>query len=82
MQTDVQWTAIAKKRLEGRKIVNVRYMTKKEAREWMWDSRPVVFELDDGSVWFASADDEGNDGGALFGQKDGEDIGLPVLWVR
>lgn len=82
MPTDAQWNAVAKKRLEGRKIVKVRYMTKKEAGDMMWNQRPIVLELDDGSLWFPSADDEGNNGGALFGQKGQEDLSLPVLWVR
>jgi hypothetical protein len=33
-----------------------------------WARRPLVIELDDGTLMFASRDDEGNDGGALFGQ--------------
>jgi len=38
-----------------------------------------VIELDDGSQIFPSQDDEGNDGGALFGQgSDGDEWTFPV----
>ena len=42
--------------------------------------REQLVVLDDGSLLFPSMDDEGNDGGALFGQtKDGKEITLPVI---
>ena len=64
----------------GRRIVGARSMTEKEARNHGWSKRPVVFQFDDGSQFYASADDEGNDGGALFGSdRNGGDLTLPVL---
>lgn len=75
-----EWIAYAKKHLVGRRITSVRYMTDEEA-EGSWSARPVVFQLDDGSIFFPSADDEGNNGGALFGQAaDGEELLMPVLY--
>ena len=51
--------------LQGRKIIEVRYMTKKEADDWGWYSRPIVMFLDDKSFLIPMRDDEGNDGGAI-----------------
>jgi len=45
-----------------------------------WSSRPIAFQLDNGTLCIPSADDEGNDGGALFYQIKGKDLDvLPVL---
>lgn len=73
-----QWIKTAEKQLLGRKIVKVRYMSQEEADDMGWYKRPVVFQLDDGNVIYPSADDEGNDGGALF-TNNNEDPVLPVL---
>ena len=75
-----QWNDFAKKHLLGKTIASVRYMTQKEASNMGWESRPVAIFFTDGSYIFPSMDDEGNDGGALFGTtKDGEDMTFPVL---
>lgn len=74
------WNDLAKKQLVGKTIASVRYMTQKEADNMGWDSRPLAIFFTDGSYVFPSMDDEGNDGGALFGTtKDGEDMTFPVL---
>jgi hypothetical protein len=74
------WTEYAKKQLEGRTITEVRYMTEEERENLGWYSRSVVLILDNGSLFFPAADDEGNDAGALFGQDSkGGDTTLPVL---
>ena len=78
--TEKHWNDRAREVLVGRRIVSAQYMTEKEARNHGWLKRPVMFTLDDGTVMYASSDDEGNDGGALFGStKDGTDATLPVL---
>ena len=79
--TEKQWTKYAKKHLKGRTIIQLRYMTDKEADGIGWVSRPLVLQLDNGSIIFPSQDDEGNDGGTLFGQnRDNEDLlTFPVL---
>lgn len=51
--------------LKGRKIIEVRYMTRKEADDWGWYKRPLVFLLDNKSFLVPMRDDEGNDGGAI-----------------
>ena len=71
----------------GKKIVKVQYMTKKNAGDLGYQ-RPLMLKLDDGSLIFPQADDEGNDGGALvhydkdkLDDDNHEDL-YPVLWRR
>ena len=52
--------------LVGLKIVGVRYLTKEETDASGWYSAPIVIELEDGQALIPQADDEGNDGGALW----------------
>ena len=74
------WNEFAKKQLLGKTIASVRYMTQKEATNMGWYSRPLAIFFTDGSFIFPSMDDEGNDGGTLFGQtSNGEEITFPVL---
>jgi hypothetical protein len=55
-------------------------MTKQEAKAMYWESRPLAIFFTDGSLIFPSMDDEGNDGGTLFGKtSDREDIAFPCL---
>lgn len=74
--TEVQWNQRAKEVLEGRTIVDVRYMTEQESRQMGWYKRPVCFALDNGTTVIVSMDDEGNDGGSLFYGDNGV---LPTL---
>jgi hypothetical protein len=53
-------------------------MTKEEMEGLGWYNRPVVMVLDDGNIIYPSADDEGNNGGALFTTNDANPC-LPVL---
>jgi hypothetical protein len=64
--TLTKWAEIASNQLLGRRIVGVRYMTIPEMQDFFWQSRALVLELDDGSMIFPAADDEGNDAGVLF----------------
>ena len=73
-----QWTEVASSLLLNRKIVQVRYMNQGEADDMGWYSRPVAFLLDNGVWIFPSADDEGNNGGALF-TTDRNNSVLPVI---
>lgn len=78
------WTSEARGLLQGRTITDVRYMTEEEARQWAWYERPLVLILDNGTELFPSRDDEGNGGGALFGQSGDSDadnagFGFPVM---
>jgi hypothetical protein len=74
-----EWTTHAERALLNKRIIKVEYMPKKEAENYMWGNRPITFMLDDGTRIIPQADDEGNDGGALwFGNNDEESI-MPVL---
>ena len=76
-----RWTKVAEGILLNKKIVKVEYLTKKECENWMWDSRPIAFQLDDGMWIIAQKDDEGNDGGVLYytnGEGKHSDV-IPVL---
>ena len=59
------WEAKVKKKLEGRKIVEVRYLTEKEKDDAGFYHRSLVLFMDDGSYIFPQSDDEGNDAGAF-----------------
>ena len=76
MSNTKHWTEKANKLLLGKQITEVRYLDKEEAKKFMWDNRPVVFQLDDGTWIIPMRDDEGNDGGSL---AVGPDETLPVL---
>jgi hypothetical protein len=63
--------------LVGRKIVNVRQLTKWEMDDEGWDEQyaaeVVALVLDDGTLVYASRDEEGNGSGELFTrEKDGK----------
>lgn len=73
-----RWTKAAQGLLVGKKIAAVSYLTEEELTELGWDSSCIAIELDDGTVIFASQDDEGNGPGALFTNNDKCPV-LPVI---
>ena len=75
-EVNTRWTKVAKKVLEGKTIVEVRYLNDEEMKMMGWYKRPICFFLNDGTNCTLSCDDEGNDGGVLFYGKDGV---LPTL---
>ena len=80
MATDAYWAKEANKTLKGKTVKQARYMTKAGAEAMGWYSRCVVIEFTDGTLFFPSQDDEGNECGAIFGQSpEGKDITMPVL---
>ena len=72
------WQDKAEKMLVGKKIVKVRWMTDKEAKAAYWRNKPICMLLDNGEWIYPSADDEGNNGGALFTTSKVESC-LPVM---
>ncbi len=78
-ENEKNWLETANHLLKGKKIVAVRLMTSTEQEALAWHSRPFVMVLDDGSTWYPSSDDEGNNAGALFGHKGKDDYTLPVM---
>jgi hypothetical protein len=78
------WTDRMAKVLVGKKIMNVRYMTSEEARESGWCKRPLLIQLNDGTVIIPLQDDEANDAGSLeffHPETELEEGGSPVMWV-
>lgn len=75
-ETLTKWEKIAKDTLQGKTIVEVRYMNDQEMEMMGWYSRPICFFLNDGTCCLLSSDDEGNDGGVLFFNENGV---LPTL---
>lgn len=65
--------------LTGKTISAVRYMTQEEADAFMWDKRPLVIRFTDGSFLIPQKDDEGNDGGAMFHQINGNETIIYTL---
>jgi hypothetical protein len=78
--TVTRWEKYAEEHLLNKKIVKVRYMLPQEQEATGFYRKALIMVLDDGSMIFPSADDEGNDAGALFGQdKDGSGLTFPVI---
>ena len=60
-----EWEEMAQKKLIGRTITGVRYMTQKERDSMVWSNSAIVIGLDDGSYLMPMTDEEGNDAGVL-----------------
>jgi hypothetical protein len=68
------------KKLVGKRIQSVRYMTSEEAQANYWHSRPIVIFFEDGSYMIPQSDDEGNDGGAVtIVEKSGVELIIGTL---
>lgn len=75
-----QFTDEASKLLLGKKIVKVRYLKDEEMEMLGWYNRSIVLQLEDGTFVFPSADDEGNNAGALFfSTKENPNGVIPVI---
>ena len=72
------WEEKISAQLVGRKIVEVRWMTKKEADESYWDYQPVLLILYDGTALCPMDSDEGNQAGSLC-HLGGEQETIPVF---
>jgi hypothetical protein len=59
------YTAQLRKKLVGKKIIAIRYMTDSEMAQQGWYSKPLIIQLDDNTFIVPQSDDEGNNGGAL-----------------
>ena len=60
--------------LLGKKIVGIRWMSNKEAKEMDWNGLAIVLTLDDGTLLYPSMDDAG----ALFVQASNKLVRLKV----
>ena len=55
------------KALVGQTITKVEYLSPKETKELLgWDYQPCEIHLSNGTILTPSADDEGNEAGAIF----------------
>ena len=77
-----KWDETAKLIMKGKKIVDVGYISKEEAEDYMWNVRGVWFQLDDGTRLICMRDDEGNDAGVLAYLNEGVDAVLPVIGME
>ena len=77
-----KWDETAKLIMKGKKIVDVGYISKEEAEDYMWNVRGVWFQLDDGTRLICMRDDEGNDAGVLAYLNKGVDDVLPVIGME
>ena len=73
-----EWEKDCSDFLKGKVVKKVRYMTKSEADATGWFSRPLIIEFSDGTYVMPMADDEGNDGGAMY-TSDKELSVIPVM---
>ena len=58
------WYKYAKDNLNGKTVVDVRYMTEEEVENMGWGRKAIVIIFNDGSYIFPSSDDEGKIGRA------------------
>ena len=77
----VEWQNRVHKKVAGRSIMRVRYLTDEEMEVLGWYKRPVVLELSDNTLLIPQMDDEGNDGGAMmhYDAKKQTDSIIPTL---
>ena len=77
-----RWDETAKTIMKGKKIIDTGYISKKEAEKYVWNSRGIWFQLDDGTRLICMRDDEGNDAGVLAYLNEGVDSVLPVIGME
>lgn len=77
--TEEKWKNKAVDSLVGKTIVQVRYMTDKEAKDFGWYHRPLIIIFSDKTFMIPQRDDEGNDGGAIYYGGNPEHSILPVM---
>ena len=61
------WQDLVNKHLVGKYITKVQWLNPKDTKKLLgWDFQPCELHLNDGTIITPSADDEGNNAGALF----------------
>lgn len=61
-----RWIKEISEVIVGKKIKSVSIMTQEDADDIGYDSRPIIIELEDGTLLYPVSDDEGNDGGSIY----------------
>lgn len=75
-----KWAEKAQEAFVGKRVSRVRYLSDTEMRALGWVESVLVLEFEDGTLIFPSRDDEGNGGGAMFGQgPSNEELLFPVI---
>jgi len=75
-QLKAEWAAKLRL-LIGRTITGVRFMVPEERDQAAFAHSPVILTLDDDTLLYPLADDEGNDAGALAIQAGTKTVGIP-----
>lgn len=65
LQFEPKWVHDAEKHLKGRTIVLVRFMSHEEKKKLGIHYRPIILQLDNGTIVYPMSDTEGNDAGCL-----------------
>lgn len=78
MPNQRQWISEIEAKLVGKKITGIRYMSAREVEHFGWYDKAVIIQLEDGGELMASADDEGNNAGAIFTNYEGLEV-IPVM---
>lgn len=61
------WQDLVNKHLLERTIIKVKWLSPKESEKLLgWNDQPCEIFLDNGTILTPSADDEGNNAGAIF----------------
>ena len=76
--TQDRWLHNLRPILVGRTIESIRYLSDSECEDLGWFRSAIALVLDDGTTIWPSADDEGNDAGALFTSNEDMPI-IPVI---
>jgi hypothetical protein len=77
-ETKEQYGEKCKEKLIGKTIKDCRYLTDKEVSSFGWCKSALAIFFTDGTVMYASTDDEGNDAGALQTNIKGLEI-IPTI---
>ena len=77
-ETIRKWEERCNSALAGKSIKSVGYLNEDEQRELGLYRKPLVIFFTDGTIMYPSADEEGNDAGALFTNINGLEV-IPRL---
>jgi hypothetical protein len=73
----IEQLELAKKIFEGKRIKQIRYATEEETEALGWSDDVIIFETEDGTLFYPSQDSEGNGPGVMFVQ---EALDGPTMW--
>lgn len=62
----IRWLKEAEEVFVGKQIVSVRMMSDQEKEDHDWYEDTIIYTLDDGTMFYASKDPEGNGAGSIF----------------